>query len=185
MAACWMIVAVAASAGVRADDGQDQDSGGTHGDLAQEWVDAWNSHDANAVAALFTSDALSTSTEMSKSCTGAKLIFVLYCRADITHEECIERWNDRQHTRLVKRIPHLVKHVRNATVQLPFAGATDGIGELWFPSAAQMDAALNSLEFNAAVLDAQRFLDLGKTYAIVVNEIAVIDRTRTCSKHER
>jgi uncharacterized protein (TIGR02118 family) len=87
------------------------------------------------------------------------------------------RWNDRQHTRLVKRIPKLVKHVRNAVIQLPFAGATDGLGELWFQSVDDMNEALSSPEFNAAFLDAQRFLDLGRTYAVVVDEILVIDRT--------
>jgi uncharacterized protein (TIGR02118 family) len=109
--------------------------------------------------------------------TDAKIIFVLYCRSDITHEECMARWNDRQHTRLVKRIPNLVVHVRNVVTQLPFAGATDGLGELWFPSVDDMNEALSSPEFNAAFLDAQRFLDLGRTYAVVVDEILVIDRT--------
>jgi uncharacterized protein (TIGR02118 family) len=109
--------------------------------------------------------------------TDAKIIFVLFCRSDITHEECMARWNDRQHTTLVRRIPHLVAHVRNVVTQLPFAGATDGLGELWFPSVDDMNEALSSPEFNAAFLDAQRFLDLGRTYAVVVDEILVIDRT--------
>jgi uncharacterized protein (TIGR02118 family) len=107
----------------------------------------------------------------------AKIIFVLYCRSDITHEECMARWNDRQHTQLVKRVPNLVKHVRNVVIQLPFAGATDGLGELWFPSIDDMNEALSSPEFNAAFLDAQRFLDLRRTYAVVVDEIRIIDRT--------
>jgi hypothetical protein len=37
-----------------------------------------------------------------------------------------------------------------------------------------MNTAIASPEFAAAVADAQRFLDLSKTYAIVVNEISVI-----------
>src|SRR5260370_12062514 len=57
--ACFMFLAVAASAGVaQTDDRQDQDRDGPHNNLAQRWVDAWNSHDANAVAVLFTSDAV-------------------------------------------------------------------------------------------------------------------------------
>jgi steroid delta-isomerase-like uncharacterized protein len=31
---------------------------GSHRNIAQKWIDAWNSHDADAVAALFTRDAL-------------------------------------------------------------------------------------------------------------------------------
>ena len=97
-------------------------------------------------------------------------------------------WKDRQHLRLARRIPNLIKHVHNETVQLPFGGATDGIGELWFPSTEAMNAALASPEFGAAVADAQRFLDLGMTYAIAVNEVPIIGRTDTCERedgHER
>lgn len=120
-----------------------------------------------------------------RSCPEVKMMFVLFCRADITHEACMAGWNGRQHTRLVKRIPNVVKHVRNATIQLPFAGAADGIGELWFPTAADMDAALSSPEFNAALVDGQRYFDLGRTYAIVVDEIPVIGRKNECSSRER
>lgn len=58
-AVCWMILALAASAGVaQSADARTQDDGGQHGNLAQRWADAWNSHDPDAVAALFTRDAL-------------------------------------------------------------------------------------------------------------------------------
>ena len=144
-------------------------------------VTCWTSLAVAASAGARTDDRVPE----SRRCPEAKVIFVLYCRADITHEECMAAWNDRQHTRLVKRIKHLVKHVRNAAVQLPFAGATDGIGELWFPTAEDMNAALSSPEFNAAVMDAQRFLDLSRTYAIVVDEIPVIGGQNTCSSRER
>jgi uncharacterized protein (TIGR02118 family) len=98
----------------------------------------------------------------------------VYCRGDITHEQCMAMWDGDQHVDLVKKIPHLIKHVHNETVQLPFAGAVDGIGELWFPSIEAMNAALNSAQFAAAIVDAQRFVDFSKTYAVVVNEVSVI-----------
>ena len=54
-----IILALAASAAVaQTADGKAQDRGGQHGNLAQRWADAWNSHDPDAVAALFTRDAL-------------------------------------------------------------------------------------------------------------------------------
>ena len=57
--ACWMILAVAAFGGVaQAGDGRDQDRGGSIANLAQRWAEAWNAHDAEAVAALFTPDGL-------------------------------------------------------------------------------------------------------------------------------
>ena len=74
-AACSMILAFAASTAVihaddtrcltpvsdttvQADDRQDHDRGGSPIDLARRWADAWNSHDANAVATLFTREAM-------------------------------------------------------------------------------------------------------------------------------
>lgn len=58
-AACFMILAVTAPAGaVQADDQQELDRDGRHDNMAQRWIDAWNSHDANAVAVLFTRDAV-------------------------------------------------------------------------------------------------------------------------------
>jgi len=58
-AACSMILALTASTAViHADDRHDHDRGGSQINLAQRWGDAWNSHDANAVAVLFTRDAL-------------------------------------------------------------------------------------------------------------------------------
>src|SRR5438309_3845795 len=59
MRTCRIILAVAASAGVlQGVDGHAQDRGGQHGNLAERWADTWNSHDPDAVAALFTRDAL-------------------------------------------------------------------------------------------------------------------------------
>jgi steroid delta-isomerase-like uncharacterized protein len=53
-----MLLAGAISVGVpRFASGQEQhEHGGRHGDLALRWADAWNSHDADAVAALFARD---------------------------------------------------------------------------------------------------------------------------------
>jgi steroid delta-isomerase-like uncharacterized protein len=58
-AVCFVILALAPSAGLaQTYDRQDEDRDGPHNNLAQRWVDAWNSHDANAVAVLFTRDAV-------------------------------------------------------------------------------------------------------------------------------
>lgn len=58
LAACLVILAVAVpTTGIHADD-QGQDRNAPHGTLAQRWVDAWNSHDPDAVAVLFTGNAV-------------------------------------------------------------------------------------------------------------------------------
>ena len=50
----------------------------------------------------------------------------------------------------------------------------DGIGELWFDDMEALQAAMNSAEMGAAVDDAKNFLDMDKTYAVVVDEKTVI-----------
>lgn len=106
----------------------------------------------------------------------AKVIFVVHRAPHITHEEFVARWGDRQHVGLVERVPHLIRNVHNEALHMPFPEAADGIGELWFPSEATMNAAMASPEFGAAVEDGRRFADLDKTHAIVVHEKAVLDR---------
>ena len=49
-----------------------------------------------------------------------------------------------------------------------------GIGELWFENAQALSAAMKSPEMAAAGEDAKRFLDMAKTYAVVVEEETVI-----------
>jgi steroid delta-isomerase-like uncharacterized protein/uncharacterized protein (TIGR02118 family) len=106
---------------------------------------------------------------------GAKLMFVVYRRADITHEQFLERWGDRQHLSFVEKTPDLIRHSHNEAVQLLSGSGPDGIGELWYPSEAAMNGALASAEFGAAVEDGKRFADMDKTYAIVVREQWMID----------
>jgi hypothetical protein len=57
---------------------------------------------------------------------------------------------------------------------MPSQAAPDGIGELWFENAQALERAMNSLEMAAAVEDAQRFLDMGRTYALTVEEKTVL-----------
>jgi steroid delta-isomerase-like uncharacterized protein/uncharacterized protein (TIGR02118 family) len=106
---------------------------------------------------------------------GAKLMFIVYRRADITHEQCLQRWGDRQHLSFVEKTPDLIRHRHNETMQLLSGTGPDGIGELWFPSEAAMNAALASPEFAAAFEDGKRFADMEKSYAIVVREQWMID----------
>jgi uncharacterized protein (TIGR02118 family) len=68
----------------------------------------------------------------------------------------------------------LKKWVQNHAAALPREAAADGIGELWFDSAAAMEQAMSSPQMAAAVEDAKRFLDMGRTYALVVDEKTVI-----------
>jgi steroid delta-isomerase-like uncharacterized protein/uncharacterized protein (TIGR02118 family) len=108
---------------------------------------------------------------------GAKLMFMVYRRADISHEVCLASWGDRQHANFVEQVPHMTRHVHDERIEPVLAGAPDGIGELWYPDAATMAASLASPEFAAAAEDARRFADMEKTYAFAVREVLMIART--------
>ncbi|HEY3092871.1 MAG TPA: EthD family reductase [Vicinamibacterales bacterium] len=115
---------------------------------------------------------------------GAKLMFIVYRRADITHEQFLARWGDRQHLSFVEKTPDLIRHSHNETMQLLSGSGPDGIGELWYPNEAAMSAALASPEFAAAVEDGKRFADMEKTYAVVVREQWMIDaQQRAIEQH--
>jgi uncharacterized protein (TIGR02118 family) len=102
-----------------------------------------------------------------------KLVFVLFRRAGLTHEQSLAQWNGEQHTSIVRMIPGLKRWVQNHVTAVPSEAAADGVGELWFDSQAAMEQAMNSHEMAAAVEDAKRFLDMERTYALVVDEKTV------------
>jgi uncharacterized protein (TIGR02118 family) len=104
----------------------------------------------------------------------AKVVFVLFRRADLSHEGCLAEWRGEQHVSLVKNVPGLRRWVQNHVASLPHESAPDGIGELWFGDGEAMKKAMGSSEMGAAVEDAKRFLDMAKTYALVVDENIVI-----------
>ena len=102
-----------------------------------------------------------------------KLVFVLFRRAGLTHEQSLAEWNGEQHTSIVRRVPGLKRWVQNHAIAMPSEATADGIGELWFDSKAAMEQAMNSPQMAQAVEDAKRFLDMERTYALVVDEKTV------------
>ncbi len=104
----------------------------------------------------------------------AKVVFVLIKRADVTHDQCVAEWGGERHVSLVKNVPGLKRWVQNRVTSLAHDSAPDGLGELWFEDAETMKKAMASPEMGAAVEDAKRFLDMTRTYALVVDERVVI-----------
>lgn len=102
-----------------------------------------------------------------------KVVFVLFRKAGLTHEQCLPQWKGEQHTAIVRMIPGLKKWVQNRAIAVPNEAAADGIGELWFDSTAALEQAMNSPQMAIAVEDAKRFLDMERTYALVVDEKTV------------
>lgn len=103
-----------------------------------------------------------------------KVVFVLFRRADVTHARSLAEWSGERHTSIVKRLPGLKRWVQNHVVTVPNEAAADGIGELWFETTQAMERAMNSPEMAAAVEDAKSFLDMSRSYALVVEENTVI-----------
>ena len=96
-----------------------------------------------------------------------KVVFVLFRKATLTHEQRMVQWNGQQHT-------SLRRWVQNQVTEMPSDTAADGIGELWFDDAAAMERGMNSPPMVEAVEDAKRFLDMEKTYALMVDEKTVV-----------
>jgi uncharacterized protein (TIGR02118 family) len=99
-----------------------------------------------------------------------KVLFVLFKRPDLSHDQCLAEWSGERHSAIVREIPGLRRWVQNHVGTLPTGVAPDGIGELWFDSS----GAMESREMSAAVEDARRFLDMERTYALVVEERRII-----------
>jgi uncharacterized protein (TIGR02118 family) len=75
---------------------------------------------------------------------GAKVVFVLFERADLTHDQSLAEWSGSQHTSIVRKVPGLKRWVKNHAMGAKNDGSPDGIGELWFESAEAMDQAMKS-----------------------------------------
>ena len=102
-----------------------------------------------------------------------KVVFVLFRKQGLTHEESLAQWKGDQHTSIVRMVPGLKRWIQNHAITVPSESAADGIGELWFDSPAAMEQAMNSPQMASAVEDAKRFLDMERTYALVVDEKTV------------
>ena len=126
---------------------------------------------ATAATVLGSTGAAAQQSENSSG--SAKIIFVLFKRGDLTHEESVAEWIGPLHTGIVRKVPGLRRWVQNHP-SMPPTGMADGIGELWFDSADAMARAMKSPEMAAAGEDAKRFLDMEKTYALVVSEKTII-----------
>jgi len=104
----------------------------------------------------------------------AKVMFVIFRRSDLSHKECLSQWSGDRHCMVVRKTPGLTKWVQNHVVSEDPEGAPDGIGELWFNNIEALQTAMSSAEMGSAVEDAKSFLDMDKTYALVVDEKMVI-----------
>jgi uncharacterized protein (TIGR02118 family) len=129
---------------------------------------------AGAGAAAAFSSNLANGADGSTS-GNAKVLFILFRKPDLTHEQMASLWQGDRHTSIVKKVPGLRRWVQNHLVQPPSAASADGVGELWFDNADALGKGMASPEMAAAFDDAKGFLDLEKSYALVVAERMIVE----------
>ena len=97
-----------------------------------------------------------------------KLMYILKRREGMSREEFRDYWL-KTHAPLVLKMPKLRKYVVNVS-----SGDSefDGVAELWFDTADDMDMALKSEEGKAVVKDAGNFVS--KAYVLTVEEHSIL-----------
>ena len=103
-----------------------------------------------------------------------KVVFVLFRKHGLTHDESLAQWKGEQHTSIVRMIPGLKRWAKTTPSRHRLRVPLMESANLWFDSPATMEQAMNSPQMAAAVEDAKRFLDMERTYALVVDEKIVV-----------
>ena len=83
-----------------------------------------------------------------------KVMVLLARRPDLTHEEFVDWWLER-HVLLAGDLPHVRRATLNVVDGDPDGSGFDGVGELWFDSIADMEAAYASEVGRAVIADSQ------------------------------
>ena len=106
-----------------------------------------------------------------------KMMFLVYCKADVTREECQREWAGDQHLEVIPKLEArgLKRYVQNFVTSEEGDRIPDGIGELWFEDEAAMTRAVNSAEMAAGFEDLKRFGDGDKTVGLAVKERVVLE----------
>ena len=76
---------------------------------------------------------------------------------------------------IVKQFPGIKKRVQNRVTSDPDGSVPDAIGEVWFESAEAFEQTMASPAWAAAFEDAKTFVDLEKSYGLVVDEKPIIE----------
>lgn len=104
-----------------------------------------------------------------------KFMFFGYRKADVTREEYFEKWAGDQHVSIVRQFPGIKKWVQNRVTSDPDGNGPDAVGEVWFESAEAFEQTKASEAWAAAFEDAKTFVDLEKSYGLVVDEKTIIE----------
>lgn len=87
---------------------------------------------------------------------------------ELSHEECIE-YIEREHITLVKELPGL-QRLTTSIPPNPDEMGYDEMAQLWFKTADDLDASMESDEWQQVQADAANFVDLEETVMITVTD---------------
>lgn len=85
---------------------------------------------------------------------------------ELSHDECIE-YLEKEHIPLVKQLPGLQRLTTSIPLD-PDEMGYDEMAQLWFDTADDLDAAVESDEWQRVVEDAENFANVDETVVITV-----------------
>ena len=106
-----------------------------------------------------------------------KMMFMLHRKTGFTREECVAEWTGAQHLSGLDglKAAGLRRYIQNPATGEEREGAPDGIGELWFDDPTAMDRVMTGPAMATMFKDAERFLDLDRSYPLVVEESVLVE----------
>ena len=111
-----------------------------------------------------------------------KLMINVVRKAGMAHEEFADYWRNK-HGPLVKSVPEFTRYIRKYIQCHLAAGGTplgaanvfDGVAELWFDNAADMERAFSEPRYLEIVRpDELKFADLPKCVSLITEEVSMI-----------
>ena len=106
-----------------------------------------------------------------------KMMFMVYRKPPLTRAQCHAEWMGEPHHSYIQALKAagLRRYVQNACTGDERDGAPDGVGELWFDDPAAMERVLRSEPWQVMGKDGERFVDLERSYALIVDEYVRIE----------
>jgi len=111
-----------------------------------------------------------------------KLMINVVRKAGMSHEEFADYWRN-THGPLVKSVPEFTRHIRKyvqchlaaGSNPLGAGGVFDGVAELWFDSAADMERSFSEPRYLEIVRpDELKFAELSKCVSLITEEVSMI-----------
>jgi uncharacterized protein (TIGR02118 family) len=102
-----------------------------------------------------------------------KLVVGLVCKDDMSIEEFEEHWNE-EHAPRASEIPNLEKYTTAVALD-PDESAYDGIAELYFESAGDIETAFDSEAGRWALEDLENFTETDENTQMVLEETVQVE----------